>query len=173
MSNPFLGEIRVFGFDFAPTGWFMCNGQLLTIAQYTALFSLLGTQYGGNGIANFQLPSLQGQFPLHQGQGAGLTDRVIGETGGEVSVTLLTTEIPAHIHLVECAATGGVAGPSGKVFGAGGRGKQPGYAAGPATVAMSSGAVGSTGGGQPHENRPPFLVLNFCIAFNGVFPARN
>ncbi len=173
MAEPFLGEIRIFGTNFAPYGWQMCNGQTLPISQYTALFSLLGTTYGGNGTSNFLLPNLQGNFPMHWGQGTGLTLRDIGETGGEASVTLLSTQLPSHNHPVNCATTDGTESPSGAVFGGGGRGKQPAYAAGPASVAMSGSAVSSVGGGQPHENRPPFLVMNFCIAMQGIFPSRN
>lgn len=174
MANPFLGEIRIFGTNFAPYGWQMCNGQVLPISQYTALFALLGTTYGGNGTSNFQLPNLQGNFPMHWGQGSGLTLRDIGETGGEASETLLQTQIPSHNHLIGCATTDGTEAPGATtVFGGGGRGKQPAYAAGPATVAMAPTAVAVAGGGQAHENRPPFLVMNFCIAMQGVFPSRN
>jgi len=173
MSNPYLGQITIFGTNFAPKGWFMCNGTALNISQYTALFALIGTFYGGNGTSTFNLPDLRGNFALGQGNGPGLTPRVIGETGGEASVTLLSTELPSHNHSVNCAAAGGATGPGGNVFGGGGRGKQPGYAAGPASVALSPNAVGLTGGGQPHENRPPFLVMNFCIAYNGIFPSRS
>ena len=174
MADQFLAEIRIFPFNFAPAGWQMCNGQLLPISQYTAVFSLCGTNYGGNGTSNFALPNLQGNFPIHQGQGPGLTDRVIGETRGEASVTLLSTQLPTHNHLVECATSSGAAGPGGNVFGGGGRGKQPSYAsASPGQVPMSPAAVATAGGSQPHENRPPFLVLNFCIALQGIFPSRN
>jgi microcystin-dependent protein len=173
MSSPFLGEIRIFGLNFAPRGWLQCNGQLLPISQYTAVFSLLGTYYGGNGTSNFQLPNFQGTFPLGQGQGPGLTDRNIGETGGEANVTLLSTEIPSHYHTVACTATDGTESPSGAVFGGGGRGKQPAYAAGPGVTAMANLAVGVAGGSQPHNNLPPYLTLNFCIAIQGVFPSRS
>jgi microcystin-dependent protein len=178
MSDQYLGEIRVFGCNFAPYEWALCNGQLLPISQYTALFSLLGTFYGGNGTTNFALPNLQGSFPLNQGNGAGLTPREMGETGGETSVTLLQTQLPAHTHPVACAAGSGTPGPSNAVFGGiAGRGKAPAYAAGSALatagVNMSASAVANTGGGQPHNNLQPYLVLNFCIALTGIYPARS
>jgi microcystin-dependent protein len=173
MSDQFTGEIRVFGCNFAPVGWALCNGQLLSISQNSALFSLLGTQFGGNGTSNYALPNLQGAFPINQGQGAGLTDRVMGDTGGEASVTLTTAEIPSHSHTVGCATTAGTASPGSALFGGGGRGKQPAYAAGPATVAMKSDAVNTAGSGGAHENRPPFVVVNFCIALTGIFPDRS
>lgn len=175
MSDPFLGEIRIFPFNFAPRGWLMCNGQVLPIAQYTAIFSLLGTTYGGNGTANFALPNFQGYFPLDQGQGVGLTDRILGEQGGEPTVTLLTTQIPQHNHIVNCAATGGSGSPSGTVFGGGGRGKQPAYAAyaSGSVGQMNPNAVAQAGSTQPHDNMMPYLTLNFCIAMTGVFPSRS
>ena len=174
MSDQFVAEIRLFPFNFAPTGWAMCNGQLLPISQNTALFSLVGTYYGGNGTSNFGLPNLQGCSALDMGQGAGLTDRVLGETGGSATVTLLTTEIPAHTHNLMCATTvGNVASPSGNSFGSAERGKPPGYAAKTGTAAaMSPSAVGNTGGGQPHNNLQPYLTMNFCIALQGIYPSR-
>ncbi len=176
MADQFVAEIRVFPFNFAPIGWAQCNGQLLAISQNTALFSLIGTFYGGNGTSTFGLPNLQGNFPINQGQGAGLSLYDIGETGGSATVTLLQTEIPSHTHVVNCAATGGTPSPAGAVFGGGGRGKQPAYAAPPPTgtaVNMSASAVAAAGGSQPHDNLPPYVVLNYCIAMQGIFPARS
>jgi microcystin-dependent protein len=175
MSDQFLGEIRLFPFNFAPLGWAMCNGQLLPISQNTAVFSLLGTQFGGNGTSNFALPNLQGSGALDFGNGAGLSEREIGETGGSAAVTLLTNEIPAHTHSLKSAATtGNAASPAGNSFGSAPRGKPPGYAApGGAVVAMSASAVGSAGSGQPHNNMQPYLTLNYCIALQGIFPARS
>jgi microcystin-dependent protein len=174
MANPYVGEIRMFSCNFAPLGWAFCNGQLLSIAQNTALFSLLGTQFGGDGKSNFALPNLQGCFPNNQGQGAGLSDYFIGQTGGSAAVTLLTSEIPAHAHSIACAATGNSTSPSNAVFGGAPRGKAPAYASstGP-KVNMSTAAVAIAGGSQPHSNMPPFLVLNFCIALQGVYPPRS
>jgi microcystin-dependent protein len=174
MSDQFIGEIRIVGFNFAPYGWAQCNGQLLSISQNTALFSLLGTQYGGDGRSTFGLPNLQGRAPMHQGQGAGLSPRVMGETGGETAVTLLSSQIPVHNHAVQNAteSNSGVPGPTA-IFGGGGRGKQPAYAPAGTAAAMSASAVGTTGGSQPHNNMPPYLTLNFVIALQGVFPSRS
>jgi microcystin-dependent protein len=174
MSNQYIGEIRVVGFNFAPVGWAQCDGQLLPISQNTALFSLLGTFYGGNGTTNFALPNLQGCAPMNQGQGAGLSARDIGETGGETSVTLLTTQIPSHSHVAQngAASDAGAPGPT-TIFGGGGRGKDPAYAPAATAAAMSTQAVGATGGGQAHNNMPPYVTLNFIIALQGIFPARS
>ena len=175
MADPFIGEIRIVGFNFAPYGWALCNGQLLAISQNTALFSLLGTQFGGDGRSTFALPNLQGIAPMCQGNGAGLTPRFMGETGGEPTVTLLQTELPSHRHPAQAgtASNIGTPGPT-TMFGGGGRGKADAYA--PASVAspavMSPQAVGLAGGSQPHNNLPPYLVSNFVIALNGVFPSR-
>jgi microcystin-dependent protein len=175
MADNFVGEIRLFPFNFAPQGWAQCNGQILPISQNTVIFSLIGTYYGGNGTSNFALPNLQGAVALDMGQGEGLTLRDIGETGGSATVTLTTSEIPAHSHSVNCAATtGNAASPSGNSFGAAQRGKPPGYA--PATgtsVNMSGSAVKNEGGGGAHNNLQPYLTLNFCIALVGVYPSRS
>ncbi len=174
--DPFLGEIRVVGFNFAPFGWALCNGQILPISQNTALFSLLGTYYGGDGRSTFALPNLQGCAPMHQGNGAGLSPRVIGETGGETAVTLLTTQIPSHTHVAQNASASTADAPGRTVtFGGGGRGKEPAYAPASASnaVQMSSKAVGSTGGSGPHNNMPPYVTLNFVIALQGIYPSRS
>lgn len=175
MANPFLGEIRAVGFNFAPTGWALCNGQLMSISQNTALFSLLGTYYGGDGKTTFALPNLQGCAPMHQGNGAGLTPRTIGEIGGETSVTLLQTHIPLHAHAPMSAATSNAESPAGAVFGGGGgRGREPAYAPmSSSTAQMNTQAVGITGSNQPHNNLPPYLTLNFIIALQGVYPTRS
>lgn len=176
MSDPYVGEIRIVPFNFAPNGWATCNGQLMSISQNTALFSLLGTQFGGDGRSTFGLPNLQGNAPMNQGNGAGLTPRTIGETGGETGVTLTTSQIPAHPHTAMCATSSnnGTPGPT-VVFGGGGRGKEPAYA--PASqqtaVLMSPQAVGMTGGNQPHNNMPPYLTLNFVICLQGIYPPRS
>jgi microcystin-dependent protein len=174
MSNPYVGEIRVFATNFAPAGWALCDGSILPIKQNTALFSLLGTSYGGDGSTTFALPNLRGVFPLGQGAGLGLTTRTIGETGGEASVTLVNSQLPSHTHTVNAASVSGAPGPGGNNFGSiEGRGKAGAYAPyGSSHVAMSLSAVSIAGANQPHENRPPFLVLNFCIALQGVFPPR-
>ena len=179
MSNPFLAEIRPFGFTFAPKGWAFCDGQLLPISQNTALFSLLGTTYGGDGKSTFALPSLQGSVPIQQGQGPGLSLYDLGESGGSQTVTLISQENPAHTHAVN-ADTGiaNSATPTGNVYK---EGQMPGsppvaiasYTTQAPNVALSTQTISLSGGGQPHNNIMPTLVLNFCIALQGVFPARN
>ena len=174
MSDPFIGEIRLFGFNFAPQGWAQCNGQLLQISQNTALFSILGVTYGGDGRTTFALPNLQGRSALSAGQGPGLSSRVLGQSGGEAAVTLTSGEIPQHTHTAAASTNlGDQASPANTLWatGAGGRGQNF-YASG-ADVAMSSQAIGPAGGGQPHNNLPPYLALNFCIALQGVFPPRS
>ncbi len=174
MSDPYIGEIRLFGFNFAPQGWAQCNGQLLSIAQNTALFSILGTTYGGNGQTTFGLPNLQGQAPLHTGQGPGLSYRTLGEIGGEAAVTLLASEMPQHTHSAAASsAIGDQTTPASNVWaaGAGGRGQNF-YTTG-SDVAMSGQALGASGASQPHNNMPPYEVLNFCICLNGVYPPRS
>lgn len=174
MSDQFVGEIRVFPFNFAPLGWAMCNGQLLPISQNTALFSLLGTNFGGNGTSNFALPNLQGSFPVHWGQGPGLPLIDLGQVGGSTTETLLVTQIPSHSHTVQAATTGNASSPSNAVFGGGARGKPPAYGPTSGTeVNMSGLAVAKTGGSQPHSNMPPYVTFNFCIALQGIFPARS
>jgi microcystin-dependent protein len=174
MADQFIGEIRTVGFNFAPQGWALCNGQLLPISQYTALFSLLGTFYGGDGRSNFALPNLQGNAPMDQGNGQGLTPRTIGESGGSTSVTLLTTQIPSHNHVAMNAAASNAEAPATNVvFGGGGRGKPEAFGQPSASVAaMSAQAVAITGNSQPHNNMPPYLTLNFIIALQGIFPSR-
>lgn len=173
MSDQFVGEIRIVGFNFAPVGWAQCNGQLLPISQNTALFSLLGTQFGGDGMTTFGLPNLQGRAPMHQGQGPGLSFRDMGETGGETTVTLLTQQIPSHNHPGQSAASNANAPGPGTIFGGGGRGKGAAYVPAVSPVAMSANAVGAVGGGLPHNNLPPYATLNFIIAVQGIFPSRS
>jgi len=173
--DPFVAEIRIFTGNFAPKGWALCDGQLLPISQNTALFSLLGTTYGGDGKSNFALPNLQGCAPMQAGQGPGLSLRDLGETGGEQAVTLLQTEMPAHSHFAQGATPGGLASPVGNIWGSGQKGFGNVYAASsPATnVQMSPLATSVSGGNLPHNNMPPFLGLTFIIALQGVFPARS
>ena len=174
MTEPFVAEIRIFGFNFAPKGWAVCNGQLMPISQNTALFSLLGTTYGGDGRSTFALPNLQGSAPMGWGQGPGLSDRVLGETGGSNAITLLDSEVVVHSHTLSAQA--GAANqndPTGKyfgtVFGGGALYHAPGGAA-PTTMAPQ--ALAPSGGSLPHNNLQPYLTLNFCIALQGVFPPR-
>lgn len=171
MSEPFLGEIRMFGFNFAPTGWAMCNGQLVPIAQNTALFSLLGTFYGGNGTSTFALPDLQGRVGIHQGQGTGLSPYVIGQVGGAESETLTQSQMPQHSHAV-VASNGGAGGtrPAGSVLA---RTATDIYAASPDGTTMNPGMIGIAGGSQPFGIIQPYLCVNFCIALQGIFPSRS
>jgi len=174
MTNPFVAEMRIFAGNFAPTGWAFCNGQLLAISQNTALFSLLGTTYGGDGIATFGLPNLQGAAPMHAGQGLGLSLRELGEAGGESTVTLLQTNLPAHNHGANATGNpGDQLSPAGSVPATPGfsRGATA-YTAGAATGQLDGSALHPTGGSQPHNNMPPYLTLNFIIALQGVYPAR-
>jgi microcystin-dependent protein len=173
VADPFLAEIRLFGFNFAPFGWALCAGQLLPLSQNAALFSLLGTTYGGDGRSNFALPDLQGRVPLSSGQGLGLSLIDLGEEGGEETVTLLQTEMPSHNHTANCTnAVGTSYDPTGDIWSQDAGGNQE-YGSGSVNGQMSPNALTSTGGGQPHNNLQPFLVINYCIAMQGVFPARS
>jgi microcystin-dependent protein len=170
MSTPFIAEIRMMGFNFNPRGWAFCNGQLLPISQNTALFSLLGTTYGGNGQTTFGLPNLQGIAPIHPGQGPGLSLYDLGETSGSSSITLLQNEIPAHSHTFGAInAIGDSNNPSGAIP-ARVIGETP-YTSVAPNTALSTTIVPS-GGSQPHNNMMPYLVVNFCIALQGIFPPR-
>jgi len=177
MSDQFVGEIRIFGTNFAPTGWAFCDGQLLSISQNTALFSLLGTTYGGDGKSTFALPDLQGRAPMHPSQGPGLSLHDLGEVGGSETVTLLESEIPAHAHVLRATNDPGSAAAPNLGSGglaATGRGRPEAYVAAPfgTTVAMGPAVAGHTGGDMPHNNMQPYLTMNFCIALQGIFPAR-
>lgn len=175
MSNPFVAEIRIFPFNFPPKGWAFCDGQLMAISQNTALFSLLGTTYGGDGRSTFALPNLQGCAPMHPGQGPGLSLHDLGEQGGADTVTLLQSEYPAHTHSITCLG-GRVAGQGtnptnaslapavgANVFNSGGA----------LNETMANAMVSPSGGNQPHNNLMPYLTLNFCIALQGVYPPRS
>ena len=176
MTSPFLAEIRIFPFNFAPTGWAVCNGQLLAISQNTALFSLLGTQYGGDGRSTFALPNLQGSVPVHAGSsgGQGLTQYFPGETGGVATVTLLQTEMPAHNHALMATSQQGTDAAPGTENLARSVGASL-YQSTTTTnlVALSPNTLPPAGGNQPHNNLMPYLTLNFCIALQGEFPSRN
>jgi microcystin-dependent protein len=172
MADPFVAEIRIFPFNFAPRGWAWCDGQLLPLSQNTALFSLLGTTYGGNGKSNFALPDLQGRAPMHPGQGPGLSLHDLGETGGSETVTLLESEIPAHSHALNGVNDSGLQfSPGGAVSARANLYKS--NPAGGTLVNMSVNAISPTGGDQPHNNMQPYLTTYFCIAMQGVFPPRN
>ena len=168
MSDPFVAEIRIFPYNFAPKGWAWCNGQILPISQNTALFSLLGTTYGGDGKSTFALPDMQGNAPMHPGQGQGLSQRFLGEMSGSDNVTLLQTEMPAHTHAMQTSNDD----PNNIQPGTRYTGRTTIY--GPVANAglMALQAIGISGGSLPHNNMQPFLTLNFNIALQGVFPAR-
>jgi microcystin-dependent protein len=173
--DAYLGEIRMVGFNFAPLNWALCNGQILGIAQNTALFSLLGTYYGGNGTSNFQLPNLQAASPIGYGQGTGLTTRNLGESGGEPTVTLTTAQMAAHNHNANCV---NLAPSSNSIMnnawaGVTGRGAQPLYAAAATPIAMSATTLMNTGNTQPHNNLPPYLGIYFIICMSGIYPPRS
>jgi len=181
MSDQFLAEIRIFPFNFPPTGWAFCNGQLMPISQNTALFALLGTFYGGDGKSTFALPNMLDNAPMQPGQGQGLSQRFLGEQSGVESITLLQTEIPFHTHQLrgsdaDATDPGNVptnelpakgfwdSGTSGGIMGA--------YGTGGSAVMMAPQALSLAGGGLPHNNMQPYLTLNFCIALQGIFPQR-
>ena len=173
MADPFVAEIRIFPFNFAPRGWAWCDGQLLPLSQNTALFSLLGTTYGGDGKSNFALPDLQGRAPMHPGQGPGLSLHDLGETGGSETVTLLESEIPAHTHAVQRVRGRRHRAPARRGQRAGAPASAISQYQTPgrhATLAPS--AVAPAGGDQPHNNLQPYLTFYFCIALQGVFPPR-
>jgi microcystin-dependent protein len=179
MATAYVAEIRIFGFNFAPVGWAMCNGQILPISQNTALFSLLGTTYGGDGKSNFRLPNLQGIVALQQGQGTGLSPYFLGEETGSTTETLQLTELPGHVHTVNAdSGKGNSTSPGGNLYK---EGEIPGS---PALgvesynnslqphVSLNPLTIGFSGGGQPHNNVMPTLVLNYCICMQGVYPPR-
>ncbi len=173
MSSPFLGQIQPFGFNFAPRGWAMCNGQILPIAQNTALFSLLGTTYGGNGQTTFALPNLQSRVPVHFGQGAGLSPYDLGQMSGQESVTLTVNQMPSHNHPIVVKASAGTklnAVPANNNIGGANIYTN---AALDSTLDPGTGTCGLIGGSQPVNTLPPYLALNFCIALEGIFPSRN
>ncbi|MGH3079822.1 MAG: phage tail protein [Gaiellaceae bacterium] len=172
MADPFVAEIRIFGFNFAPRGWAFCNGQLLPLSQNTALFSLLGTMYGGDGKSTFALPNIQGSSVMEPRQGPGLSDHVEGEMSGSQTVTLLQSELPAHSHAMGASADDAdlTAPSAGRSLAT----SQGGFTYGPAAnlSPLSPQALASAGGSLPHNNFQPYLTINFCIALQGVFPPR-
>jgi len=172
MSDQFVAEIRIFPFNFAPTGWAFCNGQLLPISQNTALFSLLGTYYGGDGKSTFALPNLQGMVVVQPGQGPGLSTRYLGESSGSETVTLLQSEIPAHTHGLRVSPDDGdLSNPSATRALARSIGGFA-YTNGAPNTVMAAQALAPVGGSGPHNNLQPYLVLNYCIALQGIFPPR-
>jgi microcystin-dependent protein len=171
MSDPFIGELKLFPYNFAPRGWAFCNGQILSIAQNTALFSLLGTTYGGNGQTTFALPDLRGRVPISSGQGPGLSNYSLGQQAGSETVTLLSNNLPAHTHTVQASTEDASSSqPGGKIPAAVGAGAYGGPAA---DTTMAANMIGITGNNQPVPIVPPYLTLNWCIALEGIFPSRN
>jgi len=166
LSQPYVGEIRMFGGNFAPVGWAFCSGQILPISENETLFNLIGTTYGGDGQSTFALPNLQSRLPIHVGTGFAL-----GQTGGSETVTLTVSQIPAHTHVPQANSGQGTASnPSGNVWA-----ESPlnNYSATAPSSAMNAAAIGSAGGSQPHDNMPPFLVVNFIISLFGIFPSQS
>lgn len=175
MSTPYIGEIRIFGFQRVPAGWMSCDGSLLAISQYDVLFNLLGTTYGGDGQNTFALPDLRGQLPLHNGSGPGLTPRIQGEGGGSETVTLLPTQIPQHSHAFSATsltATGTLPSTTVELGAASGDTL---YATdlGVATLSLAPGSTTSSGGSQPHDNTMPTLTVQYCIALEGIYPPQS
>ena len=174
MSQPFVGQIIPVGFNFAPQGWFLCNGQLLQISEYTVLYNLLGTTYGGDGQSTFAVPNLCGCVAVGAGQGTGLQPYVEGQTGGSEQVTVTASQLGSHSHLVAAASPAGTTNtPSTAVVLATSAAKVAIYASGAPAVAMAPSSIGASGGSQPHENRQPFLAINYIIAWAGVYPSQN
>ncbi|AVP99837.1 phage tail protein [Ahniella affigens] len=172
MADPFVAEIRIFPFNFAPRGWAWCDGQLLPLSQNTALFSLLGTTYGGNGKSNFALPDLQGRAPMHPGQGPGLSLHDLGETGGSETVSLLESEMPSHSHGLNVSQADGSSRVPAANQPATGIGVSMYANAGGPIVALNDNSLAPAGGDNPHNNLMPYLTFYFCIALQGVFPPR-
>jgi microcystin-dependent protein len=167
MSSPFIAEIRMFGGNFAPQGWAFCHGQIMAIAQNNALFALIGTTYGGDGVQTFGLPNLQGRFPLHQGGGF-----VIGQSGGSETVILTASQLPSHIHTAIAASEGNSVSPQGAFWSTDPGGNTAAYTS-PENGAMRADAIGAGSVAQGHDNMQPFLAINFIIALFGVFPSQN
>jgi microcystin-dependent protein len=173
MANPFVAEIRIYGFNFAPKGWAFCDGQLIPVAQNTALFSLLGTFYGGDGKTTFALPNLQGSVPVQAGQGSGLSQYFLGQDGGAESITLLQSEMPIHTHTMQASGSpANQPGPNPTNSLARTQASAKPYVAAAHLVNMNLQALAVAGGSLPHNNMMPYLTLNFCIALQGVFPQR-
>ncbi len=171
MADPFVGEIRLFAGNFAPLGWFFCQGQTLQISQYYALYSLIGTTYGGDGVTTFRLPNLAGRVPVHQGSLPGAGNYRLGQTGGAEQVLVTAPQVALHRHAASCStAAGTTAAPAGSVPA---RSATPLYVNGGASAAMSNAGTTPAGGNQTHENRPPFLGLNFIIAYEGIYPSQS
>ena len=171
MAQPYVGEIRMFGGNFAPAGWMFCEGSLLPISENETLFQLIGTTYGGDGQQTFGLPDLRGRVPVHMGQGPGLSNYDLAQTGGVEAVTLTQNQVPAHSHTPLASNTGGSDNPANNFWANTATGKP--YSAVPPAVQMNTGTITPTGGSQPHENMIPFLCVSYIISLFGIFPSIN
>ncbi|MEO6251875.1 MAG: tail fiber protein [Ferruginibacter sp.] len=169
MAQPYVGEIRMFGGNFAPAGWMFCSGQLLPISENETLFQLIGTTYGGDGQSTFALPDLRGRVPIHQGQGGGLSSYILAETGGVEAVTLTQNQIPVHTHTAQASNTGASDTPANNFWANSTLGKP--YTAAPPVVQMNVGTIGPAGGSQPHSNMIPYLCVSYIISLFGIFPS--
>jgi len=173
MAEPYVGEIRMFGGNFAPNGWLFCAGQLVPIAEFDVLFALIGTTYGGDGQSTFALPDLRGRLPIHMGQSPGTSNYIIGQRDGVETVTLTSNQMPAHTHaFIATTAASSNTGPGGNVVADSTVAGAKIYAAGPGSAALAASAVTSSGGSQPHDNRMPFLAVSFIISLFGIFPSQ-
>lgn len=172
MSEPFIGEIRIFPYSFAPKYWAYCDGQIMPIAQNVSLFSIIDTIYGGDGVTVFKLPNLQGRAPMHSGQAPGLLFHSLGWKEGEIEVELTQAQIPAHTHVAQVVKGGGEATDPTNQFAARGLGQERYYSDSIPDVSMAYDALQSSGASQPHENRQPYLTMKFCIALDGLYPPR-
>ncbi|MEO7305966.1 MAG: tail fiber protein [Ferruginibacter sp.] len=169
MAQPYVGEIRMFGGNFAPAGWMFCSGQLLAISEYDTLFNLIGTTYGGDGQSTFALPNLQSRVPIHQGQGSGLSNYTLSETGGAESVTVTQNQMPTHNHTPRASNTGTADTPANNFWANSTTGKP--YSPAPPAVQMNAATMGPAGGSQPHDNMIPFLCVSYIISLFGIFPS--
>jgi microcystin-dependent protein len=171
MGTPFVGEIRMVGFNFAPVGWAFCDGSLIPISENDTLFNLIGTTYGGDGQQTFALPDLRSRIPLHAGTGPGLSTRILSEVGGVETVTLIANQIPSHSHAPQAQSGGGnQSSPSNGIWANSGQGQ---YSTDTPTLALKATLVGQTGGSQPHDNMMPYTVINFIISLFGVYPSQS
>jgi microcystin-dependent protein len=169
MTEPYLGEIRMFAGTYEPVGWMFCSGQILPISEYDTLFTLLGTTYGGDGQQTFALPNLQSRFPIHAGSGPGLTGRILAETGGSEEITLTVQQLPSHTHQAVASTVGSSDSPNGNVWATANGGIAP-YGAGPGDAALHAASLAQAGGSQPHDSMIPYLGIHFMISIFGVYP---
>jgi len=173
MAEPFLGQIALVGFNFAPQGWALCDGQLLSIAQFAALFNLIGTTYGGDGQSTFALPDLRSRIPVHQGQGSGTSNYVMGQTGGSEQVTLTSAQVTSHTHQARCFTGGSNSQSPVNGVWAQASADTPYVSSQVGAANMAPGAIGAAGGGQPHPNLMAYQAINYIIALEGIFPSQN